>query len=486
MSKNITILEGRETRTFGNVEKLQTNLVGGGTQNWIPEDEAASYVDAEDLSVDENGYYEPDAGTFYSSVDVNVEVEPDLEEITITENGTYTPQGDGFSSVSVEVDTSGQGGDPTVHGNEVTAIAQTDINAGDTVAVQSESDEPISVSCPMEGATGNPSAYDGKNLYWISGMYYNSEVRKKSMSNMESENYDVYLAKREGSGYYCPWLYGKWLAQIDQLDGATTYGSVFTNKRISISGGGDYHDFGKFVGLGGKLYDNRLKPVNDNIPTWAYGNGGYAISSSRMLYTWGGAGEHDVSSYSICLGFQVGLIGGGVVDTYNVKIPSGYAPNEQGVCQTWGLMPCGTDKLVFVMKNADTDTYGVVACTFGEEEEYEGNTHVIDSEVLAEIECNGTLVFGSDTLMDRWAIATDNGLIVVYSDLSVKEYPRIKSTETPFLAGEYVFLNGSCYKLIGDDAIMVATTSKGTEGQLGVAKHNVQAGEEGTAIILFS
>ena len=61
MSKNITILEGRETRTFGNVEKLQTNLIGGGTQNWIPEDEDASYVETEDLSVDENGYYEPDA-----------------------------------------------------------------------------------------------------------------------------------------------------------------------------------------------------------------------------------------------------------------------------------------------------------------------------------------------------------------------------------------------------------------------------------------
>ena len=119
MAKNITILEGRETRTFGGVEKLQTNLAGGGTQNWIPEDEAADYVDAEDLEVDENGYYAPEPGSFFSSVDVNVEVEPDLEEITITENGTYTPQGDGFSSVSVEVDTSGGGGDPEVHGQEV-------------------------------------------------------------------------------------------------------------------------------------------------------------------------------------------------------------------------------------------------------------------------------------------------------------------------------------------------------------------------------
>lgn len=492
MAKNITILEGRETRTFGNVEKLQTNLVGGGTQNWIPEDEAASYVDAEDLSVDENGYYEPDAGTFFSSVDVNVEVEPELEEITITENGIYTPSGDGFSQVSVEVDEGGGGDDPSVHGNEVKAIAQTDINAGETVAVQSDSDEPVSVSCPMAGlaAGSNPYAYDGKYLYWIAGTFNSSEVRRKLLKNMESEDYEVYLSKKAGSGYYMPWMYAKFLTQIepDAETGHPIFGSIFTNKRMvaGLDGGNAFNDYGKFVGINGKLHDNRLRPVHDGYPSWSYGNGGYAISSSRMLYAWGGGGAHAVSSYSICLGFNVGLIGGGVVDTYNVKIPSGFSPNEQGVCQTWGLMPCGTDKLVFVMKNADTDTYGVIACTFGEEEEYEGNTHVIDSEVLAEIECNGTLVFGSDTLMDRWAIATDNGLIVVYSDLSIKEYPRLKSTATPFLAGEYVFLGGSCYKLIGDDAIMVATTSKGTEGQLGVAKHNVRAGEEGTAIILFS
>ena len=489
MSKNITILEGGETRTFGNVEKLQTNLVGGGTQNWVPEDEAGDYVDADELSVTENGYYVPDEGKFYNAVDVLVEEEPELEEITITENGTYTPQNAvGFSSVSVEVDTTGEEGDPEVHGNEVTAIAQTDINAGDTVAVQNPSDEPVSIACPMPGiaANSNPSAFDGKFLYWNSVQFYASEVRKKAISNITSENYTVVATKAAGdTSYYNPWLY-EYRMQNGFKDSIATWQTIFTNKKCPTGSGanaiyGRYHA----IGDGKGMYDTRMNLVNQNVPSWPYGNGGYALSTSRMIYRWGGASPANYSDGVHCYGFYVGLIGG-AVDGYSVTIPSGVNPDESNNIVSAGLMFLGTDRVAFVVTDGlDTNKKFICMASFEPQEEYEGTSHEVDPTILKAIEC-ANFTIGHDTLYDTWAVATDNGLHVIYSDGTVKSYPKLKSTAVPFLAQQYVFLNGSCYKLIDDAAIMIPTNSKGTDGQLGVAKHNVQAGEEGTAIILFS
>ena len=489
MSKNITILEGGETRTFGNVEKLQANLIGGGTQNWVPEDEAVDYVDADELSVTENGYYVPDEGKFYNAVDVLVEEEPELEEITITENGTYTPQNAvGFSSVSVEVDTTGEEGDPEVHGNEVTAIAQTDINAGDTVAVQNPSDEPVSIACPMPGiaANSNPSAFDGKFLYWNSGQFYASEVRKKAISNITSENYTVVATKAAGdTSYYNPWLY-EYRMQNGFKDSVATWQTIFTNKKCPTGSGanaiyGRYHA----IGDGKGMYDTRMNLVNQNVPSWPYGNGGYALSTSRMIYRWGGAAEQAFTDGVHCNSFKVGLIGG-AVDTYNITIPSGVNPDANNRISSWGLMFLGTDKCAFIVRDGlDTNKHFICVASFEPQEEYEGTTHEVDPTIIQAFECTDFTI-GHDTLYDTWAVASNNGLFVIYSDETVKSYPKLKSTAVPFLAQQYVFLNGSCYKLIDDAAIMIPTNSKGTDGQLGVAKHNVQAGEEGTAIILFS
>ena len=483
MAKNITILEGRETRTFGGVEKLQTNLAGGGTQNWIPEDEAADYVDAEDLEVDENGYYAPDPGSFFSSVDVNVEVEPDLEEITITENGIYTPQGDGFSSVSVEVDTSGGGDDPSVHGNEVTAIAQTDLTAGETVAVQSDSDEPIGVSCPMEGrgATSNPSAFDGKNLYWVSGSFSASEVRKKPIANIEADRYTTVLSKVSGSAYYMPWAYDWRLAQEEVVEGERKEkaGSIFTSRLIDMAyTGKSITNWGRFfTGTDGKLYDTHLKCVNDNGPSMQYGMHGFCISSSRYVRHQGAYGYRG--------DFQVAVIGSSVFDTYTFDPPEGYESAQGSALQMSQMMPCGNHVVFVIQDGVDPTKHCLFSIEFDAEGEYEGNTHEVEGTVLYEWHyTNGTV--GHDTLYDTWAIATDNGLVVLNSDLSYKHYEKLKSNATPFLALQYVWLAGSCYKLIDDEALMIATSAKGTEGMLGVCKNNVKAGEEGTAIILFS
>lgn len=107
MSKNITIQEGGVARTLSGVEKIVTNVVGGGTQNWVPEDEAANYVTTGELSVSENGtYYASDDG-YIGFSKVEVDTPSRLTSKTITENGTYDASDDGydgFSSVDVNVE----------------------------------------------------------------------------------------------------------------------------------------------------------------------------------------------------------------------------------------------------------------------------------------------------------------------------------------------------------------------------------------------
>lgn len=96
MSKNITIQEGGIAKQL-TVDKLKTNLVGGGNQLWVPEDEVQ------------------------------------LTTKTITENGTYKASDDGYYGYS-EVTVSGvgkvSGKDPTT-GEDV--VVTTDPETGDIV-----------------------------------------------------------------------------------------------------------------------------------------------------------------------------------------------------------------------------------------------------------------------------------------------------------------------------------------------------------------
>lgn len=112
MSKNITIAEGGQAKTFTNVSHLKTNLIGGGTQYWVPEDEAGEYANVDEITITENGTYsarDEDLDGF-STVRVNVSGgggdEPVLVTKNITANGTYNASGDGadgYSSVTVNV-----------------------------------------------------------------------------------------------------------------------------------------------------------------------------------------------------------------------------------------------------------------------------------------------------------------------------------------------------------------------------------------------
>lgn len=114
MAKNISILEGRKSRNFSQTKKLRTNLVGSGTQDWVPEDEAGDYCDFESIEITENGIYMPQ-GHGYKEAVVNVKNgADDFIAKTIIKNGTYKPADDGVAGYSsVDVKVTGVGADYT-------------------------------------------------------------------------------------------------------------------------------------------------------------------------------------------------------------------------------------------------------------------------------------------------------------------------------------------------------------------------------------
>lgn len=118
MAKPVTIMQNKISQTFSSVKKIRTNLTGEGTQNWVPEDEAADYAKIKKISISKNDTYyaEDDDKDAYNEVKVRVPDEKlKLSTIRITENGTYSATSqslDGFSDVEVNVQSSG-GGDYT-------------------------------------------------------------------------------------------------------------------------------------------------------------------------------------------------------------------------------------------------------------------------------------------------------------------------------------------------------------------------------------
>ncbi len=152
MSKNITIAEGTQARNFNNIHKLRTNLIGGGTQYWVPEDEAGDYAKLSEKSITSNGTYNAsdDGKDGFSKVTVNVQ--PRTTSKSINENGRYYARDDGYDGYSsVEVNVSGGGGnliEKTITENGLYAASsdgadgynQVNVNVNRVVAVDSSKD----------------------------------------------------------------------------------------------------------------------------------------------------------------------------------------------------------------------------------------------------------------------------------------------------------------------------------------------------------
>ena len=106
MPKNIVIAEGTTGKTFTGVKKIKTQVQGGGTCNWVPEDEAGDYTRLKTKNITKNGEYEAsdDDASGYSKVKVNVSL--DTKSKRISANGTYNAIDDntgGYDTVTVDV-----------------------------------------------------------------------------------------------------------------------------------------------------------------------------------------------------------------------------------------------------------------------------------------------------------------------------------------------------------------------------------------------
>lgn len=113
MAKNIVIAEGGTAKNF-TAKKLQTNLQGSGTANWIPEDEAVDYVNLKDHTFRAAGTFNPSDFNCDGFRQVKIDIPADVKPKTITKNGEYYAADDGclgYSKVTVNVP-GGAGGGP--------------------------------------------------------------------------------------------------------------------------------------------------------------------------------------------------------------------------------------------------------------------------------------------------------------------------------------------------------------------------------------
>jgi len=132
MGKNITLREGDTSKQF-TADKIKTNLVGGGTCDWIPEDEAVDYVDLKDHTFNQAGTFLPSQFNCDGFRQVKIDIPADVKEKTITANGEYNAADDeclGYSKVTVAVPGGGGGGPFTVRffDDDRQTILKTDAN----------------------------------------------------------------------------------------------------------------------------------------------------------------------------------------------------------------------------------------------------------------------------------------------------------------------------------------------------------------------
>ena len=116
MAKNITIREGDTSKQF-TAKKLKVNQVGGGSVNFIPEDEALDYVDVKDHTFKENGTFNPGDFNCDAFGQVKIDIPANVKEKTFTKNGTFNASADnvlGYSKVTIAVPAGGGGGPYTV------------------------------------------------------------------------------------------------------------------------------------------------------------------------------------------------------------------------------------------------------------------------------------------------------------------------------------------------------------------------------------
>lgn len=266
MSKNIIIQEGGNAKSFSNTAKIQTTLMGGGSQDWIPEDEARDYAFANgeiylgELDVEANGRYTASSDDLdgYSTVNVNLP----LEKLEVSENGYYSAEDAGvagFSAVDVALP-SGQ----IPGGREVHGVASQNLALYQTVKVTT-------------GAQNLTYVTNGQQSGWI-----RNDNRIYRLVNNHFNAYNAVTGVLEKTG--TDFVYSVFYSSDNQivalrLNDYTSYPLTMRFKILTVDGK-------EFI-----ISINKVYAANDYTPGFSFGyNNGilavwYAYDSARQYKT---------------------------------------------------------------------------------------------------------------------------------------------------------------------------------------------------------
>lgn len=491
MSKNITIAEGSQAKNFSYVSKIRTNKMGGGTQDWIPEDEAGMYANLGVAEITENGTYRASDENLDGFSEVAVSVQPKTKTKTITKNGTYRASKDkvdGYSEISVQVPTEGGGGGSTlitkditengsynasdddadgyssvnvnvaginIQGTEMQATAINAISKGATVYVHKSATNPTSVTPP----TG---LQDGAVYLWNGEIYFNNGRSKVPYSNLTATpTAGGFNGNASGNGGYVVGDAGNYQSRIISIASGQSLikqgvgrNAVFrtANQKVSFGNGIYDQSLNLLATLNSSAYgfprpDNVLVGLDSNS------NGGIVKVCTGVITSVPVTGVAKLPSSFSDANAQL-------LDYRLFSYTSdanGNSTGDFGYIDTQGIEATGVATFVKLFD-----------CYAGSEPH---------RNIFVSISNDHTQIVVRDTTHGIYIVKSD-GSYVNYSDL-----PHAIDSSA-YLVGSYLFDAGSVYD-VSSEASMGMTSSRNHE-YLGICKNDVAAGAVGTAIVLFS
>lgn len=471
MSKNITIAEGKNAKRFTNVAKLRTDLIDGGSQNWIPEDEAIQRaLDSGDVILkDDARDYVLENGLIT------------FTELSVFENGVYRAKdsrADGFSSVDVDV----SGGDiPTPGGREVKGIASDNLSKAQSVKV---------VRGGQELTKLNNNTYDG----WLrnsDNLVYQLKDNKYNGYNvttgiLESAGTDtVYRAEILGGGEAVAlWLTNSTTpakCKILWMDG------TFCEIEFEYA---DYNGVNTVIGANNGIIavyhglKDRIDRMNATVDI--FNKTGDLITSqlALMIHGWSGLTERSVSlivpisntkvacwymTGNANLYYRNGIIDGGGLHTN----PNGYEfTRYRYIGQYGGFYYIG-------IKESSDQEFTLHRINF---EDIENAPQPVSSDVPMTVYSPNYYGHCQVAIDGKYYLYNINDLTPVYDSLE-------NSKSNSLLESDKYLVFGATYQKSSGDVIISTNQypeQHSDDTVLGIMKEDCNGGSEGTVIVLFT